>query len=95
MTSFYKAFLRRTFESSRKWINAVALLELILLFSQFCSLCILRRNSTVCSISFPQSGQLSGYLLVSLFPLVVVAFADQIWTPTRVVASVHVSATFA
>jgi len=77
--------------------NAVVLLKFVFFYSHSCVRCVFYDEippSARC-ISFPQSGQLSRYLLASLLSLVVVAFADQIWTPTRAVASVHVSATFA
>jgi len=43
------------------WNNAVIPLKFSPLLSQICSVCTLRRNSTVCTLSFPQSGHLSGY----------------------------------
>jgi len=52
-------------DTTSEWINAVDLLEFILLFSQFCSMRILRHNSTVRSLSSSQSGQLSSYSLLS------------------------------
>jgi len=61
---------------------------LTVLFDMYSTLQFHRPLSLSLSLSLshcssPQSGQLSGYSLASRLSLVVVAFADQIWTPTE------------